>query len=348
MPTPSGRETARRIAATTHDWDHPRGVGGTALLARFAEAEGLPAEECLRDTGLTREALADTATLVEAHQEIAAIRNVLRHLDRPGLGTDVGSRYHLTTFGIYGLALLSCADVPVATKVALDYAELSFAFTTISSELDEEDTVRLTFDPRGAPADIRRFVAERDMAASLSMQREMLGDPARVPLTEVHLAHPSTDPTRLEDYYGVPVRFDAERTELCFDAAYLHARLPQADPLTARDALAQCDQLLNRRRGRTGAAARVRARLLSGGLRRGMESVARELRLSPRTLRRQLAQEGTSYRAIAEEVRQSLAVELIDRQGLPTSRVALELGYQDQSSFLRALRRWRRPPTPPG
>jgi len=330
------------VAQSEQDWAHPRSIGGINLLIRFAEAEGVEPAELLADTGLSPDQVDDGATLVEAHQEIAAVRNLVARLDRPGLGVEVGAPYHLTTFGIYGYALLSCATIAESFRVAIEYAELSYAFSTIRASLEGRDgDLVVAYDASSAPCDLRRFLVERDMAASVRMQRDILGDSGRVQLHEVRFAFPEVDPAPYVAFFDAPVHFGCERTELRYDRDYPRVVGPQADPVTAAECRRMCEQLIARRRARTGTAARVRALLLEGDVHRSMEAVARELLMAPRTLRRQLAQEGTSFRAIADEVRQGLAVELVDQQGLPTALAAERLGYQDPSSFLRALRRWR-------
>ncbi len=69
-----------------------------------------------------------------------------------------------------------------------------------------------------------------------------------------------------------------------------------------------------------------------------LDGVARAMHLSPRTLQRQLAAEGTSMRALAEETRRARALTLLER-GQSIHEVAAILGYT-ASAFHRAFRRW--------
>ncbi len=94
-------------------------------------------------------------------------------------------------------------------------------------------------------------------------------------------------------------------------------------------------------------ARRVRDRLLAAdGLRVGMDVVAADLAMDVRTLRRRLADEGTGYRALVDEVRLTLAEELLATRALSVEQVARRLGYGDASSFVRAFTRWTG--VPPG
>jgi AraC-like DNA-binding protein len=71
-----------------------------------------------------------------------------------------------------------------------------------------------------------------------------------------------------------------------------------------------------------------------------LAEVASMLHLSPRTLRRRLAEEGTSYRTLLDEVRGQLAEELLLNEQLTVEEVAQRLGYAETSSFTHAFRRW--------
>jgi AraC-like DNA-binding protein len=82
---------------------------------------------------------------------------------------------------------------------------------------------------------------------------------------------------------------------------------------------------------------RVRAALAEGLA--GQQEVARELGMSPATLRRRLGERGTSFRdlradALAETARLRL------KSGASTAQVAEELGFSDGRSFARAFRGW--------
>ncbi|SPA23101.1 hypothetical protein CBM2633_B90392 [Cupriavidus taiwanensis] len=62
--------------------------------------------------------------------------------------------------------------------------------------------------------------------------------------------------------------------------------------------------------------------------------------MTSRTLHRRLAGEGTSVRKLQEEVRESLADELLE-SGLTLTQVGEALGYGEVSNFIRAYRRWK-------
>jgi len=322
-------------------WDLPRTPASAALLTRLGVERGVPEALALRGSGLTRAQLDDPSGEVSAAQELRIIENLLEALDRPaGLGLEAGVRYHLTTYGIWGFALVSSPTMRSAISTGLRYLDLTFAFCRIRAETGDE-AVRLVLDAPDVPVPARWFVLERDSAAIQTIQREILGAP--LPVREIRFAFPA--PASVERYvevFGIEPVFDADETVALVDPILLDRPLPQADAHATALAQAQCEDLLTRRQARTGFAGRVRTLLLARPADAPDEAeVAAALHLSERTLRHHLAREHTSFRRLREEVRARLAEELLVTGGLSVAEVARRLGYAEVSSFSQAFRRWK-------
>lgn len=71
-----------------------------------------------------------------------------------------------------------------------------------------------------------------------------------------------------------------------------------------------------------------------------LESTARRLHLSPRTLIRRLRAAGSSYQQEVDTLRRPRAEALLGEQDRAVSEVAERLGFADSASFGRAFRRW--------
>ena len=61
---------------------------------------------------------------------------------------------------------------------------------------------------------------------------------------------------------------------------------------------------------------------------------------SPRTLKRRLAEENTTFSAIRDDVRRQRALLLLDDRRLSIGEVATRLGYTELPNFTRAFRKW--------
>jgi len=73
----------------------------------------------------------------------------------------------------------------------------------------------------------------------------------------------------------------------------------------------------------------------------GVDQVAAALGMHPHTLRRRLGREGSRFNQLREQLRQEMALTLLDEEVLSVEAIALALGYSETSAFSRAFKRWR-------
>jgi AraC-like DNA-binding protein len=129
---------------------------------------------------------------------------------------------------------------------------------------------------------------------------------------------------------------------LRFDVAHLGRTLPQANPHSQALAEAMCRDVVARRRGRSGVTEEVRLWITRNvAYDPRADTAAAALAMSPRTLRRRLAEAGVGYQTLLDEVRQALAEEMLATGVLSVEDVAQRLGYAEASSFIHAFKRWR-------
>ncbi len=322
-------------------WDVPRSAAMSRHILEAAARYGLDPALGLSGTGLSAEQLADPRTEVQASQELAIVRNVIGRLGNiPGLGVEAGSRYSLVDSGILGYAIISSPTLGDAMEVARRYIPLSAAFLTLATEVTDSEAV-FVFDDTSIPFDVRQFLLERDLAAMLRNLPLVFGPrdspvPARLELRQLRL------PGELFDVRGLSLTVDndASRNALIIPAELVSAPMPAADPQTAAICIRQCQELLDRRRERRGVSAAVRLRLIQDTAQiPSMGLVAKELCITERTLHRRLTAENTSFRALLDEVRATLAAELL-ASGFSVEQTARRLGYSETAAFTRAHTRW--------
>ena len=322
-------------------WSLPRPIASTHLMIRLAAHYGVSFERCVEGTGVTRAELADPLTEIEGKQELAVLRNILRALD-PSVpfGLEAGLRYHVTTHGMWGFALVSSADIRSAVDLSLRYFDLTFSFNRIHFEV-VGPYARSYYDATDNPDDLQAVLVERDLAALLTLEREGLG--RVLPTHSLQLRSPAPAYAgAFKSMFGVTPQFNAPHNCIAIEARYLDDSGPLADELGLRVSEQQCRALLERRRAAFGVAGEVRRRIL---LRPGeiprMPDIASELGLSTRTLRNHLARQTTSYRKLVEDVRLTLAEEMLSAGFLTIEKIAVRLGYADASSFGVAFKRWK-------
>ena len=69
-------------------------------------------------------------------------------------------------------------------------------------------------------------------------------------------------------------------------------------------------------------------------------ALAALLNVSPRTLHRQLKEEGATLQGLKDEVRHARAIDLLHRTERPIKQVAEAAGFRNEKSFIRAFKNW--------
>ena len=142
-------------------------------------------------------------------------------------------------------------------------------------------------------------------------------------------------------WFGCPVRFGAPANALEFANEDAVAPIPTANPLVAEGLLRLLDERLAKaeRSGFTGRVREILPAMIDGGgaLR---EAVARQLAISERTLQRRLADEGTDFSTLADEVRRDLARHYLGSERISVKHLSYKLGFSSPSAFHRACLRW--------
>jgi AraC-like DNA-binding protein len=327
-------------------WDSSRPATSTQLMLQLATGEyGLSLATCLSGSGISPEQIADPTCELRGLSELEVFRNVLR-----ALGPDVpfplmaGLRYHPTSHGMWGFAVLSSACFRDAIEVGLRYWDLSYSFNHVRFEIDGPQA-RFVYDSSANPDDLQAALVERDLAALVTFERDIHGRMLPPISMELRGARP-TYAAEFAPLFGVEPRFGCASNRFTFDAALLETRQSMADTFGRCVSEEQCRLLIERRGARSGVAGQVRAQILhKPGEFPDMQQVAARLGTSTRTLRNQLARERTSYRELIEEIRETLAEELLSSSRLTVDEIAARLGYADTSSFVAAFKRWKgRPP----
>jgi AraC-like DNA-binding protein len=320
-------------------WDFPRNPASVALLVDCATEHGLAADDVLASSGLTEADLANGERMVGARQELVVVGNLLRLLDDPpGLGITIGAKYHASMLGIFGFACLTAPTLGDAVRFAARFYELSFAYCLPTVEVSGH-TASLKLALPDVTGAIAEFLTLRDLTSMAMVMSDIVG--TQLPVQTLSFGFPARAAMPELELFGVTPQFGAAETSATFDADLLALPLPQASPMTVAMCEAQCEDLVMRRRSRSGVARLVREQLVKiDGSQHTIGRVARALTMSERTLRRRLDEENTSFRQLTDEVHRTLAEELLSTGALSVDDVAVRLGYSEASSFINAFKRW--------
>ncbi len=328
---------ATRAADDWLDQARVRPIYSRHLVELLAE-EGVAPGAALRGSGLTRRDLEDSEGRISHRQQLRIYRNAATLTERPDLGVRLGVRQRMSDHGILGYAIQSSADLGQALRVAASYEHtagplmdlrLALAGGTASLVLDEV-----------LPLGEAGWLARQEMVTLLAKTLFALSDPRTAPLA-IDLDLAETDVAPYRSHFQCPVRFGRSPCAVHLDEAALRRPLVFSDAETAAVCERRCAELLDRLGGAGGVVDQVREVLISRpGQFLDLDATARALGRSGRTLRRQLREASTSFRAVVEDVRAGLALDYLQHSQLSLDEIAALLGYTETSNFHRAFKRW--------
>lgn len=198
-------------------------------------------------------------------------------------------------------------------------------------------TVR--FEPWGPPRPAHAHACEMYAFDFLVMAGRMTGESVPILAFDVRHAQRGDEGVYRRVFGRVP-RFHAPENLWSFPAAVLERPMARADAALSRFFEAYVEKL-ELRVAAPSVANAVRTalgdRLCDGEI--TLDSLARGLKQSARTLQRRLADEGTSLSALVESVRRERAFAYL-AANLPIAEVSYLLGFSEPRAFHRAFRRW--------
>ena len=260
----------------------------------------------------------------------------------PAFGYEIGLHSSLTSHGFVGYGLLSYATLRSAVEFGSRFLALRLPNLTIAVREDGRQGVIEVSETLALGA-VRQCMFDLFLVGLWRLV-PMLGlRQAGAGLAPIELYFDYPEPAYAKGYRDrLPaLRFSAGINALRFPIEFLDQPLHSADPVTARLVTQQCEQELSQLGHSGDLLAQVRARLSNG--REGypdLDTVAGELHLSSRTLKRRLQQRGFGFQQLLDEARRRDAMRLLDDASLSIEQIALRVGYSDPANFTRAFRKW--------
>ncbi len=312
------------------------------MMVSVGQAHGLDETLLLAGTGIVPERLADDNVEIWPDQEFAVARNLLSRLgDRPGLGVQTARHATIGNGGMVGLAALVSPTIGDVLSITIRYQALVSVAARYALE-DRGDEVAIVVDGDGVPEDVRAYFVEREVAF-IFMAGELLD--VEIPVLGVEMqisADRGDELSVITPFDRHPIAFECPRNLVILPRSFLDQPMPQSDSRTASALERQCREALRHLLDAGWrVTAKVRERLLSDPDRMpSMAEIAAELHITVRTLRRRLADEGTTFRGLLNNVREIKAAELL-RTSATVEDVARRLGYAETANFTHAFTRWR-------
>ena len=276
--------------------------------------------------------------LLTTEEFFALYRGIAAVSSDPTIGLKLGTEDRMERYDPIAIAAVSTRSLRDAIGRIGRYKQLTCPEKISLVERGNESAVHFTWllADEKEPA----MLIDVCFAWILSIARRGSGRPIHP--KRVEFQRPEAHRTVYEKHFQCPVKFKAARNVLIFDKADMDSAFLtyNADLLgvVAPQLEAELKQQLAEKSFREQVKG-ILKRLLAGE-RPAIEHVARELRVSKRTLQRRLTEDGITFQELMEEARRELARHYLLHSSLELNETAYLLGYEDANSFFRAFHEW--------
>jgi AraC-like DNA-binding protein len=315
-------------------------AASAAVLVEHCRAVGIDVESLLRDTGISRDTLAEPDARLPARAVSDLWLRAYRATQDEALGLHVAESARSGSYRVTHFIIANSPTVGAAFERLCAYGRWVDDSLQLRIVLEGDD-IGIELAPSTDDACGERLRAEHTFALSyLGVVRstDVTFTPQRLEL----MGAAPDQPGERERVFRCPALFAQPRNRMWFDHRTWGLPVQGANGALLDLLEAHVQALLKTLPAEPALVSRVR-QVICGRLAHGaptLQQVARQLGLSQRALQRALADSGTSFSEIVETTRIATARALLADRALSIAEVALMLGFSEQSAFTRACKRW--------
>jgi AraC-like DNA-binding protein len=319
----------------------PLAGGGLARLAMARlKSAGVPITPLLGRVGLRAEVIADPEEQLSVQTQIALLHEAAIALKDDWLGFSLARDFDPRDLGLLYYVMSSSQTLGDALKRVARYSKITNEALVVGYREGNRLIIELSYS--GVPRHSDRHQIEFCMFGLLRICRMLTG--RKLVPEHFSISHyRSGRVSEMARFVGTELEFGAERDEFALAADARELPLSHSDNHLNDLLLKYCEAALSdRRRDKSQFRTKVEnaiSSLLPHG-RALVDDVARNMRLSKRTLARRLSEDGLNFTEVVQQLRHDLAIRYLADGQLHVSKIAWLLGFSEVSAFTHACKRW--------
>ena len=309
-------------------------------VVQAASALGVDSVALLNDAGISQDLLSAPAERVPLARYMDLYRMAAERGGDPDIGLYVGHIIYFTGMNLHLYMTTICRNlkeyfnvIPSTIRIRGDTGQVLIR--------PQGDFIRLEWHPLDEQTAKWRPLVDEMLKSSAEIVSAICALP--VPVRAAEFSYPAPDDTRaLKLAFGSNLKFGCDVSCLYFSREVVLYPLIDvgfelgadfwAGPRSVFDEPLAVDPFLRDVR------IAIRRALPGGAL--TIDSLAKELSVSRRTLQRRLSALDSSFKAMLQDVREEQSRRYLDDPRLAVTEIALLLGYSDQASFSNAFKSW--------
>jgi len=316
--------------------------------------EGIDIEQLLLEVGIDSESLKREEPEISIERTSEFSKIVRKYSKDPAVMLKAGAAMNISTYGILGYAMMCSPTLTDAKRLAERYAEIIGDIFVTANHIEKDGriietyasaypTKKIRIEKNPSAHDLNQATIdsiEIYLASDLTICRNLMGNDFC--FQEIYLNY--EDPGYREEYekiFQCPIHFNHDRVMSVFDARFIKRALPLYNPITLNTCLKICEEFFSQQLNARSLTSKIRQILVNeSATSLTLDGIAEYFDVSPRTLRRHLKEQGTSFQEIINSVRKDLAAKLLKDTTLSIEQIADKLRFSDAANFRNAFKRW--------
>jgi len=310
----------------------------SSIVSRRLEELGLSPVAVLRHAGLPIGLFEQERILLSTEEMFALYGAIFEVSGDPAIGLKLGTEERMERYSPIAIAALYTRSFRDALQRMARYKQLTCPEEIKITERGDECAVQFLWllADRPEPATL----VDACFASIVAIGGRGTG--RTVHPKRLEFQRPESHREMYESYFQCPVKFGARHNVVVFTRADVDQPFLTHNAELLALVAPQLEAELSRHLAQKTLTDQVKGLLkkLLAGQRPTLRDVARELRLSTRTLQRRLAAERAKFQQLVEDARRELAQHYLLHSSLELNETAYLLGYEDANSFFRAFHQW--------
>ncbi len=320
---------------------HTLSAPSVGLLLHVLRQQGHDVEAICREVGLEQAVVQDVNGRITVEQVQKLWDVAIAVTGDPDLALHVAESINPTSMGTIAYVMMNAPTLHESLKKLCKYQDIICeAIRTKLEVYNNEAHIKLEIlspflaNPRNA-LDSELLIYSNAFSALVGQQ---------VAFKQVLFSYPLPESIKEHErlFAGAQLVFDAPYSGLVFDAAYLQLPVVTANPELSQLFEKYAEEYLQKLKEPKTVRERVQreiAKLLVGE-EPGINTIARNLAVSVRSLQSKLKEEGATYQVLLDEVRKEIALKYLQDNQNTISDIAYLLGFAEPSVFSRSFKKW--------
>ncbi len=309
------------------------------LIAQTVNSYGIDSHRLFKDAGIDMTDFKSNDARFPSSMMAQAWQNLILKTQDPYIGVRIAQLFKPSVFSALGIAMAGSRNIYEAMERCTRYSHFVSEGTITSMEEDEHQVAFVLSSNSQFQSLTHIYGISATLCCLLKIFREVAGESLKI--KEVHFEQTLESKEPFEQFFGCPVHYGSnsnkiviDKKQACIEQSFINTEL-----ISSLDGWVET-QISKLKKHRL--STRIKKYLLEH-LPHGevdQAKVASDQAMCIRMLQRKLSKEGTTYKKILNEFRKDHAIKLIVEDNIPLSQISVLLGFNDQSNFTRAFKRW--------